>query len=154
MATNAVSLNIPPFCPTDPLLWFPCSPRLRQFATQNITVSKTKFDHVIAALSPKYVTEVRDLILSPPLDEPFKASKDPWFREQQHQNNDVYSNSSMSSYRRQAGFGVFSSLTAILLTHSSPLSNSDLCWYHQKFRETAKKCKPLFTWMGNKQASH
>ena len=41
-----------------------------------MTVSKTKFDHIIATLSPEYATEVCDHILSPPEDEPFKALKD------------------------------------------------------------------------------
>ena len=49
---------------------------LVQFATRNITVSKTKFDHIIATLSPEYATKVCDLILSPPEDDPFKALKD------------------------------------------------------------------------------
>ena len=74
MAINAVSLKIPPFWPADPLLWF--AQVEAQFATRNITVSKTKFDYVIAALSPEYATELRDLVLSPPEDELFKALKD------------------------------------------------------------------------------
>ena len=40
-------------------------------------------------------------------------------------------------------------------THSSPPTpNSDLCWYHQQFGETAKKCKPHCSQEGNTQASH
>ena len=70
MATNAVSLKIPPFWLADPLLWF--AQVEAQFATRNITVSKTKFDHVIATLSPKYANEVRHLILSPPEEDPLK----------------------------------------------------------------------------------
>ena len=58
MAINAVSLKIPPFWPADPLLWF------------------AQVDYVIAALSPEYATELRDLVLSPPEDELFKALKD------------------------------------------------------------------------------
>ena len=41
MATNAVSLKILPFWPADPLLCF--AQVEAQFATWNITVSKTKF---------------------------------------------------------------------------------------------------------------
>ena len=70
MATNAVSLKILPFWPIDPLLWF--AQVEGQFATWNITLLKTKFDHVIATLSPEYATEVRDLILSSPEDDPLK----------------------------------------------------------------------------------
>ena len=74
MDINAVSLKIPSFWSADPLFWFVQVEA--RFATRNITVLKTKFDHVIAALSPEYTTDVRDLILSPPEDEPFKALKD------------------------------------------------------------------------------
>ena len=74
MATNTVSLKTPPFWPADPLFWF--AQVEAEFATWNITVSKTKFDHVIAPLSSEYATELRDLILSPPEEEPFKALKD------------------------------------------------------------------------------
>ena len=39
-------------------------------------------------------------------------------------------------------------------THlSPPTPNSVLCWYHQKFGEAAKKCKPPCSWEGNTQAS-
>ena len=36
---------------------------------------------------------------------------------------------------------------------SPPTPNSDLCWYHQKFGEAAKKCKPPCSQEGNTQAS-
>ena len=34
-------------------------------------MQKTKFDHVIASLSPKVAVEIRVLILKPPTDHPF-----------------------------------------------------------------------------------
>ena len=35
-----------------------------------------------------------------------------------------------------------------------PSENSDLCWYHYKFGDSALKCKPPYSKSGNDQASH
>ena len=84
VATNAVAVKIPPFWPSDPELWF------AQVEAQFITSQGTKFAHVVAVLSPEAATEVRDLILTPPIlrirstylklhspsECPFQASKD------------------------------------------------------------------------------
>ena len=43
--------------------------------TQGITVSKTKFDYVVSCLAPEYVTEVCDLILELPAEQPYKTLK-------------------------------------------------------------------------------
>ena len=72
-AVTAVTLKLPPFWPADPQIWF--AQVEAQFATRGITVQRTKFDHIIACLSPEYATEVRDLVLNPPGDEPYDKLK-------------------------------------------------------------------------------
>ncbi len=41
------------------------------FTTWGISLQKTKFDHVVASLSPDIVVEIRDLVLRPPADNPY-----------------------------------------------------------------------------------
>ena len=66
----AVHLKLPPFWPADPQIWF------AQFTTRGITIQKTKFDHIIASLAPEFATEVRDLILNPPREQPYDTLKE------------------------------------------------------------------------------
>ena len=46
-----------------------------QFSTRGITVERTKYDYIIAALSPDTAMEVRDLILNTPADTPYTVLK-------------------------------------------------------------------------------
>ena len=65
---SAVSLKLPPFWPADP--------EVSQFTTRRVTAQRTKFDHVIASLSPEVATEIRDLILKPPEADPYSVLKE------------------------------------------------------------------------------
>ena len=46
-----------------------------QFLTRNTTSQKTIFAYVIAALQPKIAQEVRDLLITPPADQPYDTLK-------------------------------------------------------------------------------
>ena len=65
-AIAMVNLKLPPFWSSDPEVWF--QQVKAQFPMRHVTVQRTKFDHVVASLSPDFATEVRDLINRPPAD--------------------------------------------------------------------------------------
>ena len=46
-----------------------------QFTTRGITQQRTRFDYIVASLTPEYATEVRDLILQPPAEAPYDTLK-------------------------------------------------------------------------------
>ena len=70
----AVSVKLPPFRPSDPQLWF--AQMHVQFATCGITNQQTMFDYVIASLAPEFAAEIRDLILTPPVETPYDVLKE------------------------------------------------------------------------------
>ena len=78
IAAATVSVKLPPFWLSDPEIWF--AQVEATFTTRRITSEKTRFDYVIASLSPEVATEIRDLILKPPETTPYKVLKEQLIR--------------------------------------------------------------------------
>lgn len=70
----ATTVKLPVFWPSDPELWF--AQVEAQFTTRNITADSTKFNHLVASLTPETAAEVRDVLLRPPAQDKYKALKE------------------------------------------------------------------------------
>ena len=72
-AVHAISLKLPPFWPTDPVVWF--AQVEAQFLTPGITSQSMQFSYVIASLQPEIAQEIHDLVISPPTETPYDVLK-------------------------------------------------------------------------------
>lgn len=70
----SVNVKLPPFWPADPEIWF--AEVEAHFTTKRLTSQKTRFNYVIASLSPEVAIKIlRDLVLKPPETNPYDTLK-------------------------------------------------------------------------------
>uniref|UniRef100_A0A6P7GZW4 Uncharacterized protein LOC114349052 n=1 Tax=Diabrotica virgifera virgifera TaxID=50390 RepID=A0A6P7GZW4_DIAVI len=70
---DRISVIIPPFWPNDPEIWF--LQVENQFTLANIKSDATKFNYIVVNLETAYISEVRDIIVSPPATERYVKLK-------------------------------------------------------------------------------
>ena len=66
---HSVAVKLPPFWPDNIETWLIQSES--QFRLKGVTVSQTKFDHVVQSMSQQDAFKVLDLIRAPPRDDPY-----------------------------------------------------------------------------------
>ena len=69
----AVVVHLPPFWPANSRVWFVQVEA--QFSRRGITTSRTKYKGIVCALPMEYATEIQDLLLDPPEEEPYEKLK-------------------------------------------------------------------------------
>lgn len=70
---NRIGVHLPIFEPSDPELWFAIADR--SFEAAGIVNEQTKFCHAAAHLGMTHSSEVKDLILAPPQNNPYTTLK-------------------------------------------------------------------------------
>jgi hypothetical protein len=70
---SRVAVRIPPFWTERPTAWF--AQAEAQFHLASISNELTKFYHMISQLDQQCVTEVEDIITSPPQQDPYTTLK-------------------------------------------------------------------------------
>ena len=73
VAVRVVAIKLPQFWPEQPYVWF--AQAESQFALKHVTVSLTKFHHVVSVLPQQVAAGVLDLIRSPPSSNPYTTLK-------------------------------------------------------------------------------
>ncbi|KAL3226884.1 hypothetical protein MRX96_024604 [Rhipicephalus microplus] len=63
---SSVDCKLPPFRTADPALWF--IQVESQFAARRITADLTKYHYVVSSLPSAIASEMRDLLLAPPVE--------------------------------------------------------------------------------------
>ncbi|XP_065197783.1 uncharacterized protein LOC135829307 [Sycon ciliatum] len=64
-----VNFKLPPFWPGDPQLWF--AQAEAHFSNHRINTSRARYNVIVSSLAPEFATEIRDLLIAPPEDEPY-----------------------------------------------------------------------------------
>ena len=66
---NAAAVKLPPLWPDNITTWLVEAES--QFCLKGVTISQTKFDHVVQRMSQNDAVKVLDLIRAPPHDDPY-----------------------------------------------------------------------------------
>ena len=64
VSVAAVNLKLPPFWPSDPEVWI--AQVGAQLSTSSISTQRTRYDHIVASLTPEHTAKVCDLNLNIP----------------------------------------------------------------------------------------
>ncbi|KAL3188780.1 hypothetical protein MRX96_022278 [Rhipicephalus microplus] len=75
---SSVDGKLPPFWTVDPALWF--IQVESQFAVRRITADLTKYHYVVSSLPPAIASEIRDLLLAPPVENAHATLKETLIR--------------------------------------------------------------------------
>ena len=70
---HSLGVKLPPFWPKNIEMWLIQSES--QFRLKDVTVSQTKFDHVVQSTSQNDAVKLLDLIHTPPCDNPYGQLK-------------------------------------------------------------------------------